>query len=219
MAERWSERADRVRDAVEAMGRGVEARLQRTLKALRALEVESAEKAVADDARTDDEEVGVERGCLDLLARFRPSEADLRWVTAVVKINSDLERIGDLAANIAQRVGPLAHLGGGPGPDQVAEIGRIACEMLTDVMDAFVRRDTVLAERVRVRDDTVDVLNEELYRALVEEIAEDSRRLEFAMHYLAISKTLERVADHCTNIAEDVIFMVTGEIVRHRGRA
>ena len=210
--------ADSTRDLLGTMGREVLARFRQVLKALRDLDVESARKAVAEDSRTDEQELAVERGCLDLLMAGKPGRVDAKRVLAMIKINTDLERIADVATNIAECVEPLAHLGRGDVPDEIAEMGDIATEMLTDALDAFGKRDTVLAGRVRQRDDAMDVLNEEAYRLLLEAVARDPERLEFATHYIVVSKSLERLADLCSNIAEHVIFMVTGEIVRHRGK-
>jgi phosphate transport system protein len=210
--------ADSTRELLGTMGREVLARFRQVLKALRDLDVESARKAIAEDSRTDEQELAVERGCLDLLMAGKPGRVDAKRVLAMIKINTDLERIADVATNIAECVEPLAHLGRGDVPDEIAEMGDIATEMLTDALDAFGKRDTVLAGRVRQRDDAMDVLNEEAYRLLLEAVARDPERLEFATHYIVVSKSLERLADLCSNIAEHVIFMVTGEIVRHRGK-
>ena len=148
----------------------------------------------------------------------KPGRVDVKRVLAMIKINTDLERIADVATNIAECVEPLAHLGRGDVPDEISQMSDIATEMLTDALDAFGKKDTVLAGRVRQRDDAMDVLNEEAYRLLLEAVARDPERLEFATHYIVVSKSLERIADLCSNIAEHVIFMVTGEIVRHKGK-
>ena len=210
--------ADSVRELLGTMGREVLARFRKTLKSLESLDVAAARKAVAEDSRTDEQELAVERGCLDLLMAGKPGRVDVNRVLAMIKISTDVERIADVATNIAECVEPLAHLGRGDVPDEIAEMSDIATEMLTDALDAFGKKDTVLAGRVRQRDDAMDVLNEEAYRLLLEAVARDPERLEFATHYIVVSKSLERIADLCTNIAEHVIFMVTGEIVRHRGK-
>jgi phosphate transport system protein len=210
--------ADSVRELLETMGREVLARFRQTLKALESLDVEAAGKAVAEDSRTDEQELAVERGCLDLLMAAKPGRVDVKRVLAMIKINTDLERIADVATNIAECVEPLAHLGRGDVPDEIPQMSDIATEMLTDALDAFGKKDTVLAGRVRQRDDAMDVLNEEAYRLLLEAVARDPEHLEFATHYIVVSKSLERIADLCSNIAEHVIFMVTGEIVRHKAK-
>ncbi|HET6442244.1 MAG TPA: phosphate signaling complex protein PhoU [Phycisphaerae bacterium] len=210
--------ADSVRELLGTMGREVLARFRQTLKALEALDVAAAGKAVAEDSRTDEQELAVERKCIDLLLTAKPGRVDVNRVLAMIKISTDLERIADVATNIAECVEPLAHLGRGDVPDEIPQMSDIATEMLTDALDAFGKKDTVLAGRVRQRDDAMDVLNEEAYRLLLEAVARDPEHLEFATHYIVVSKSLERIADLCSNIAEHVIFMVTGEIVRHKGK-
>ena len=211
--------ADSVRELLGTMGREVLVRFRQTLKALEALDVVAAEKAVAEDSRTDEQELAVERQCINLLLTAKPGRVDVKRVLAMIKINTDLERIADVATNIAECVEPLAYLGRGDVPDEIPQMADIATEMLTDALDAFGKRDTVLAGRVRQRDDAMDVLNEEAYRLLLEAVARDPKHLEFATHYIVVSKSLERIADLCSNIAEHVIFMVTGEIVRHKPKA
>jgi len=210
--------ADSVRELLGTMGREVLARFRQTLKALESLDVEAAGKAIAEDSRTDEQELAVERACIDLLRTAKAGRVDVKRVLAMIKISTDLERIADVATNIAECVEPLAHLGRGDVPDEISQMSDIATEMLTDALDAFGKRDTVLAGRVRERDDAMDVLNEEAYRLLLEAVARDPEHLEFATYHIVVSKSLERIADLCTNIAEHVIFMVTGEIVRHKAK-
>jgi len=209
---------DSVRELLGTMGREVLARFRQTLKALEGLDVEAAGKAIAEDSRTDEQELAVERACIDLLRTAKAGRVDVKRVLAMIKISTDLERIADVATNIAECVEPLAHLGRGDVPDEISQMSDIATEMLTDALDAFGKRDTVLAGRVRERDDAMDVLNEEAYRLLLEAVARDPEHLEFATYHIVVSKSLERIADLCTNIAEHVIFMVTGEIVRHKAK-
>ena len=210
--------ADSVRELLGTMGREVLTRFRKTLKALKDLDVAAARKAVAEDSRTDEQELAVERACIDLLRTAKAGRVDVKRILAMIKINTDLERIADVATNIAECVEPLAHLGRGDVPDEIPQMSDIATEMLTDALDAFGKRDTVLAGRVRQRDDAMDVLNEEAYRLLLEAVARDPEHLEFATYHIVVSKSLERIADLCTNIAEHVIFMVTGEIVRHKAK-
>ncbi|HUW99653.1 MAG TPA: phosphate signaling complex protein PhoU [Phycisphaerae bacterium] len=209
---------DWLRDELKTMGGEVLARFRRVRKALAALDVEAARQAVDEDARTDAQEVAIEQGCLALLTGPKPGRLDMRSVMAVIKINTDLERIGDMAVNIAECIEPLPHTTAGRVPDEIPEMERIVHEMLTDALDSFGKRDTVLAGRVRQRDDAVDVLNEEAYRLLLEDVAHAPEHLEFATHYIVIAKNLERIGDLCTNIAEHVVFMETGEIVRHKAK-
>jgi phosphate transport system protein len=215
MAEDTTQRLRQVQADLLRMGRAVESRLQRVLKALAALDADAARAIAEADAETDRQEVAVERACLDLLAAAGRAKVDTDAVVACLKFNIDLERAGDNVKNLAERVPILGSLGAGPPPDQIGHMGRIAGEMLTDALDAVGRRDTVLAGRVIQRDDAVDVLMEEVYRALLDDIAGRPEGLEAGLHHLTIAKTIERVADHAAGIARNVVFMVTGKIVRH----
>lgn len=216
MAEDMAPRVRQVQDDLVRMGRGIEARLGRVLKALASLDGAEARRIVEADAETDRQEVAIERACLDILAACGRAKVDTAAVVALLKFDIDLERAGDNVSHVAERIPILESLGAGPAPEQVAEMGRIAREMLTDSLDAIGRRDTILAGRVAERDDAVDVLMEEVYQALLDDIAERPERLEAGMQHLVIAKTVERIADHAANIARNVIFMVTGTIVRHK---
>ena len=216
MAEDMAQRLRQVQGDLVRMGQGIEARLRRVLKALAALDAAEARKIAEADAETDRQEVAIERACLDILAACGRAKVDTAAVVAFLKFDIDLERAGDNVSQIAERIPILQSLGAGSAPDQIAQMGTIACEMLTDALDAIGRRDTILAGRITQRDDAVDVLMEEVYQALLVDIAERPEGLEAGMHHLGIAKTVERVADHAANIARNVIFMVTGTIVRHK---
>ena len=218
MARDLGERLWRVRDDLERMGHTVEARLRRFATVLKTLDVDAAMEIVAADADVDAREVAIERECIEILAESRPGEVNAAEVVALIKINSDVERAGDMVGNLAERVPALAALKAGPFPEQIDQMARMAAEMLTDAIDAVGRRDTILARRISQRDDAVDVLNEDVFGAMLGDIASDPRRLELGMHCLIISKALERLADLATKIGRNVIFMVTGEIVRHAGK-
>jgi len=152
---------------------------------------------------------------LQLLALQQPLAVDLRSITATMKINSDLERLGDQAVNIAQRALSLASQ---PAPKQLIDIPRmadIAEKMVKDALDAFVRRDTELARQVVLRDDEVDNYRDLIFRELIAHMIKDPRHILQALDLILVSRNLERIADHATNIAEDVIYMVLGRDIRH----
>lgn len=161
-------------------------------------------------------EVQIEEECLKILALHQPVAVDLRRVATVLKVNGDLERIADLAVNIGERNDALLAWPYLELPDMLEKMSDSAIEMVRDVLDAFVDSDVERARRVRRRDDDVDRLNrlviDEVYR-LVES---DSASIEPALHLFSASRHIERIADHATNIAEDVIYLVEGEIARHR---
>ena len=152
---------------------------------------------------------------LQLLALQQPMAVDLRFITATMKINSDLERMGDQAVNIAQRALSIVAQ---PALKPLIDIPRmadIAKGMVRDALDAFVRRDTDLARQVVLRDDEVDSYRDLIFRELIAHMIRDPRQILQALDLILVSRNLERIADHATNIAEDVIYMVLGRDIRH----
>ena len=159
--------------------------------------------------------IEIDDRCLKLLALRQPIATDLRFITSAIKINSDLERIGDQAVNISQSSLRLIQK---PPLKPLIDIPRmadIAKEMVKNSLDAFVRRDTELAEAVLLKDDEVDSLKDQIFRELLTYMVSDSTTIPRALELILISRHLERIADHATNIAEDVIFMVKGKEIRH----
>jgi phosphate transport system protein len=153
--------------------------------------------------------------CLKLLALRQPQAGDLRMVTAAIKINTDLERLGDQAVNIAQRAESLLER---PAIKPFVDIPRestIAQKMVNDSLDAFIKKDVKLAEDVLTRDDTIDDINNQVFRELLTYMMGDHTTIPTAIDLIFVSKNLERIADHATNIAEDVIFMALGKDIRH----
>jgi len=176
---------------------------------------EYARAVIDGDAKIDLEEVEIEEDCLKILALNQPVAIDLRFIIAVLKINNDLERIGDLSANIARRALRINKM---PVVEDFFDFGLMAdktISMLRQGVDALVHMDLDLARRVCDVDDDVDQMNSEMYSIVERQIAEDSSRVGTFLAYLSVSRQLERIADHATNIAQDVIYMITGDIVRH----
>jgi phosphate transport system protein len=168
------------------------------------------------DAEVDQREVEVEEECLKILALYQPVAGDLRFIVAALKINNDLERIGDLAVNIARKAAALA---GGPPvaiPFDLAGMSEKTQAMLRASLDAMVNLDAKLASDVCGRDDEIDRMKREVRRQAEERIAADPAATRFLLRLVAVSRNLERIADLATNIAEDVIYMVDGRIIRHR---
>jgi phosphate transport system protein len=159
--------------------------------------------------------IEVDNRCFKLLALHQPMAVDLRAIVSAVKINTDLERVGDLAVNIAEaarrymRHAPVKEL------IDIPRMAAIAQEMLRDALDAYVRRDTTLAQAVLSADDGLDALKTQLFRELLTYMLQDPTTIEPALDLILISRHLERIGDHATNIAEDVIFMVLAKDVRH----
>lgn len=173
-----------------------------------------AEKVRNGDARIDRREVEVEDDCLKILALHQPVAADLRFVVTALKVNNDLERIGDLATNIANRALHLNKLGGDTVIDLTA-MSQVVIEMMRDSLDALVKLDVDTAWKVCRTDNQVDDLHRDSYTEIQDIIRNDIEKLDRAVSTLSISRYLERIADLATNIAEDVIFLVEGEVVRH----
>ena len=190
-------------------------------------EVRLAVRALVDDDRTlvdrvlsgdgplNNMHIEIDSRCFTLLALHQPMAADLRAIVAAVKINTELERVGDLAVNIAEAARRyLTH----PPVKKLIDIPRmatIAQSMLRDALDAFVRRDTALAQRVLDEDDTLDDLKTQIFRELLTYMLQDPTTIEPALDLVLVSRHLERIGDHATNIAEDVIFIVSARDVRH----
>src|SRR5438874_9174117 len=159
--------------------------------------------------------IEIDNRCFMLLALHQPMAVDLRAIVAAVKINTDLERVGDLAINIGEAAQQYATH---PPVKRLIDIPRmasIAQAMLRDALDAFVRRDTALAQRVLNEDDSLDALKNQIFRELLTYMLQDPATIEPALDLILISRHLERIGDHATNIAEDVIFMVSAKDVRH----
>jgi phosphate transport system protein len=198
-----------------SMGDLVEERVHDAVRALIERREGVAETVAKGDKAVNDLQIEIDDRCLKLLALQQPIASDLRFITAAMKINADLERIGDQAVNIAQSVFRLlAHPPLRPLTD-VPRMADMAERMTRDSLDAFVRKDVDLARGVLGRDDEVDRLKDQVFRVLLTYMMADPGTIERALGLILISRNLERIADHATNIAEDVIFLVEAKDVRH----
>ncbi|TWT89887.1 hypothetical protein Mal64_02690 [Pseudobythopirellula maris] len=163
-------------------------------------------------------EVEIEEECLKILALHQPVAVDLRRVATVMKVNTDLERIGDLAVNISERTESLSAAPSLELPDCVEAMSESAIEMVRDALDAFVELDPNAARQVCLRDDEVDAYNRTVIEAVYSVIQDEPELAQPVLHLFSASRNIERIADHATNIAEDVIYLVDGEITRHQRR-
>lgn len=195
----------------------VEGSANKAITALTERRADLVPDVVAADDEIDRREVQIEENCLKILALHQPVAADLRFVVAALKVNNDLERMGDQAVNIAERAAYLAERPPPGIPVDFTRMAEVVREMIRTSLDAHLNLDVDLARRVGQMDDQVDDVHRDMYRVVHERIREDPSVVEAAIAYLSASRDLERVADLATNIAEDVIFMVEGEVVRHRG--
>lgn len=174
-----------------------------------------AEEIIARDPEVDEMEVEIEEECLKVLALHQPVAVDLRFIIAVLKINSDLERVGDLAVNIAERAIFLATQKNVFFATIITEMALKVESMLSRSIDSLVNLDVPLAHRIRAEDDEVDELNRNMYAKVKDELVAHPQDINCLLHTLSVGRHLERMADHATNIAEDVVYLVEAEIVRH----
>jgi phosphate transport system protein len=194
----------------------VEDQVQMAIQALLDRDAELAREVECRDAEVDHREIEVEEECLKMLALYQPVAVDLRLIIAALKINNDLERIGDLAVNIARKAAAFAGEPPMEIPFDIAGMWEKTQAMLRDSLDALVNLDIALAKSVCARDDEVDRMKHETREGIEELIRRDPERVRPLLRLSAVSRNLERIADCATNIAEDVIYMAEGKIVRHR---
>lgn len=206
---------DRIKNSLLSLCGLVEDQVQLATRALLERDEQLAETVIRRDAEIDHREVELEEECLKTLALHQPVAIDLRFVVAALKINNDLERIGDLAVNIARKALSFVRENYLDIPYDIAGMSQKTQDMLRDAIDAWVNLDTHLADRVCRADDEVDRMKRE-YRELTEElIRREPQKTSAYLRLLAVTRNLERIADCATNIAEDVIYMAAGKIIRH----
>jgi phosphate transport system protein len=197
----------------------VEEAIHKAISALQGRDVGMAEEVIAGDGRIDEEENHVEEECLKILALHQPVAVDLRRIAAAMKINTDLERMADLAEDIAERAVSLAGKPPIPIPDNLQRMTDLTTTMVRQSLDAFVGLDAHQARRVCRLDDEVDRYNNLIIQEMIAAMRRDPQMVEQALSLFSATRHLERIADHATNIAEDVVYLVEGEIVRHRPAA
>lgn len=207
---------ERLERRILGLGARVEEAVRRSIAALQTRRADLALEVMAGDPEIDAIEVEIEEECLKIFALHQPVANDLRFVAACLKIDNDLERIGDLAVNIAERSASLERELPFPVPEELQPMTEKTAGMLRSALDAFVRADVRLAHHVLAEDNEVDEMNRTIIRSMVGHMKSASDQVDDALLILSASKSLERIADHATNIAEDVVYMVDGEIIRHR---
>ena len=197
------------------MGGLAEERVRAAVSGLAARDLAAIDKVLRGDEPVNRLHIEVDERCFRLLALYLPMATDLRAIVAAVKINTDLERVGDLAVNIAEAA--QRYVGHAPVKKliDIPRMGDIAQSMLRDALDAYVKRDTALAHQVLNEDDQLDALKTQVFRELLTYMLQDPSTVEPALDLILVSRHLERIGDHATNIAEDVIFMVSALDVRH----
>ncbi|NOX98043.1 MAG: phosphate signaling complex protein PhoU [Nitrospirae bacterium] len=216
MAERhFDEELKLLKERLLQMASRAEEAIARSVKSLVNRDSPLAEQVIKLDPLIDALEIEVDEQCLKLLALRQPIAIDLRFITSAMKINSELERIGDQAVNIAERSLELVKE---PRLKPLIDIPRMATlsqGMVKDSLDAFVNKDAALARSVCESDDEVDNLNEQIFRELLTYMIQDTSTISRAVHLMLIGRHLERIADHATNVAENVIYFVKGKTIKH----
>jgi phosphate transport system protein len=215
MTKHFRRELENIKKRLLTLGSVVEDLVRQSIKAVEQRDGELAAEIIRKDAEIDDLEVEIEEECLKVLALHQPVAVDLRFIIAVIKINNELERIGDQAVNIAQRVQVIAKRPAAPFLFDYAEMGEKAQRMLKMSLDALVNLDADAAYKVITMDDEVDRYKNEAYDRFKQAIRDLPERVGYYINLLLISRHLERLSDHATNIAEEVIYLVEGEIYRH----
>ncbi|MDL2123289.1 MAG: phosphate signaling complex protein PhoU [Deltaproteobacteria bacterium] len=206
---------EKIKKRILSLGAMVEERVRMVIRALETRDGDAAKKIIISDHEIDEMEVEIEEECLKILALYQPVAIDLRFLAAVIKINNDLERVADEAVNIAERVQVIAKRQRLDVPFNHSLMAEKSEFMLKKSLDAFVNMDVDIALRVCALDDEVDNMLNEAYDVVKHAIGEHPDRVSYLINLLLVSRHLERIADHATNIAEEVIYLVEGEIVRH----
>ena len=217
MKKHYREELGNLRETVLRMGGLVEQMTHRAIQALVERKIEMLAEVKAMEIQVNQLHIDIDETCLEMIALRQPTAADLRFITAAMKINTDMERIGDQAINIAERAEFLLAV---PPVKPLIDIPRmadIAKEMLRDALDAFVNGNVELAYATIVKDDQVDQLKDQVFRELLTYMMADQGTIQRSLDLILVSRHVERIADHATNICEDVIFMVMGKDVRHQG--
>jgi phosphate transport system protein len=217
MSAHFVELLDLLRRRSLRMASAVEDMLNEACEAALQLDTALARRVIARDAEIDAQEVEIEAEVIRLMALFQPMGADMRLLTTVLKVNSDLERIADCAVNIAERARHLVPEPVGPLSGDLRGIIPIVQNILRSALQAYAARDADAARRVLGQDEVIDAFYGQFIRKLTAEATRAPESMTTHLDVLSIAKNLERVADHATNIAEDVIFLATGRIVRHGG--
>ncbi|MCR9200608.1 MAG: phosphate signaling complex protein PhoU [Planctomycetaceae bacterium] len=216
MSQHFHKEMEHLHRNILAMCSSVEENINEAVNGLKNRSSGLAEELKIRDREVNDLDVRIEEECLKILALYNPVANDLRRVCSVLKIIGELERVGDLAVSIAERSAAIAVHPSFPLPMRLSEISRESLTMLHDSIDSYVELDADKARSVIVHDDVVDELNVELLNELRVTMAGDPAHVDPGMHIFSAIRHIERVADHATNIAEDVVYLINGEIIRHR---
>lgn len=205
---------EKLKDRLLTLAAAVEENMRLSVKALETLSLPLGDDVIKNDTEIDRQEVEMEEECLKILALHQPVASDLRFVVTVLKINNELEHIGDMAANIAKRISFLKNPPAETSPFDIAQMTAKTLDMLKNAVDAFMDENEILALKVCNDDEQIDAVMRQCYQTVSARLESGNCRTD-SVNYLLICKNIERIADLCTNIAEDVIYMRHSVIVRH----
>jgi phosphate transport system protein len=217
ISRRYDLELEQLRGRILAMGSNVVAMIKETMRAMVERDSAAAKRMIEYDHEINRQEVAIDELALNIIALRQPAARDLRFITLALKVSTDLERIGDSCVNIAERTLELNEEPQLKPYIDLPKMAEAAGGMIADALEAFVRGDAELAAQVTGRDDLIDELNGQVFRELLTFMMEDPRTITRATRLIFVGKYLERIADHATNIAEMVIFMVRGKDIRHLG--
>jgi phosphate transport system protein len=210
---------DLLRTNIIKMGSLVDEQIDFAIHALLDSNIEKAKIVIERDKRVDEFDILIDSQCERIFALSQPVAIDLRLIMSALKINNELERIGDIAVNIAERVDPLQQEAALLKKTKITEMAGQARQMVKQAIDSFVNNDPALAREILKQDDIVDNFDKEIFHQLVAEMMHNKSKIEPAAHIMILSRHLERLADHATNIAEDVIFLVDAKIIKHNAES
>ena len=217
ISRRYDQELEQLRGRILAMGSNLVAMIKETMRALVERDSAAAKRMIEYDHEINRQEVAIDDLALNIIALRQPAARDLRFITLALKVSTDLERIGDLCVNIAERTLELNEEPQLKPYIDLPKMAEAAEGMIVDALEAFLRGDAELAAEVTRRDDYMDQLNTQVFRELLTFMMEEPKTITRATRLIFVGKNLERIADHATNIAEMVIFMVKGKDIRHMG--
>jgi phosphate transport system protein len=215
MPQRLQRQIEKLKKSILSLGADVEKIIRMALEAIENHDVKLAEQVIEMDKDIDQKEIDLEEDGLKILALYQPVAIDLRYIIAVLKINSDLERMGDLAVNIAERAHKFNSNKNIHMPPDIKLMGKKVQDMVQKSLDCLVNKDADLASEIGAEDDEVDDLNRKIVKDVGESIKKEPNKYDALIELIVVSRSLERIADHATNIGEDVVYMMRGEIIRH----
>ena len=213
----FDEQLDGLKERVLRMGSLCEKMIQGSLKALFERDLSHVSDLMEMEEQVNRLHIEIDDHCMKLFASQAPLASDLRTIIAALKINNDLERIGDQSCNISQNTMDLLKAPKQKLPEGLQQMGGLAAEMVKEALDAFVRKDLRLAESVLTKEVMVDALKDQIFEAQLKEMSENASTVRRGLDMILIARNLEKIGDHATNVAEDVVFMVKGKDIRHHG--